>query len=101
MQIAAKIEYFINILFRDEAIRISKPKKWIVKYKDVGRRLEGYIVDVTYRYAGKQQKIFNIDNDHLELVSQSEAFNAAQNFYLKVREEIKQRQSKQKNENIK
>lgn len=101
MQIAAKIEYFINRLFRDEIIRIRKPKKWIIKYKDIGTRLEGYIVDVTYKYAGKQQHIFHIDNDHLKLISQSEALNTAQNFYLKVREEIKQRQLKQKNENTK
>ncbi|MBQ7409175.1 MAG: hypothetical protein IJV03_01280 [Alphaproteobacteria bacterium] len=91
MQIAAKIEYFINRLFRDEITHIEKPKKWVAKYKDIGKRLEGYIVNVTYKYAGKQKKFFHIDYDHLQLISKADAFKAAQNFYLSACAEIKQR----------
>lgn len=95
MQIAVKIQNLLNRLFRDEAVAVSEPREWIIQYKDVGTRLEGYIVDVTYKYAGKQSKYFNIDNDHFLLVSKSDAFNAASRFCSMIREKIKQ------NENIK
>ena len=91
MQIAAKLEYAMNRLFRDEITHIESPKKWVAKYKDIGKRLEGYIVNVTYKYAGKQKKFFDIDYGWLRLVSKEEAAKAAQNFYLMGCEEIKQR----------
>ena len=46
---------------------------------------------MTYKYAGKRKRFFDIDYGYLQLVSKEEAAKAAQDFYLTVCKEIKQR----------
>ena len=89
-----KITYFINRTFRDEIIAVEPPREMWVEYKDVGRRLEGYVVPVTYKYRGKQTIYSCIDNDHLCLVSPQRALKFATDFYNNARQKILERQSK-------
>ena len=95
-QIKLSIRNFIKRTFHDEIIAIEEPREWWVEYKDVGRRLEGYIIPVTYKYRGNQNTYSIIDNDHLHIITKERALREAQKFYAKVQKKIASR-----NENTK
>lgn len=90
MYIKEKIERLLNIAFRDEVVAISGPHEWWWEYRDVGKRLEGYLVVVKYKYAGEKKYHFTIDNDHLQLVSANDALKNAKDFYSRVCAKIQQ-----------
>ena len=75
---------FIDRTFHDEIIAIEEPREWWVEYMDKGRRLEGYIIPVTYKYRGKQDAYSVIDNDHFGLITQERALKKAQRFYSRT-----------------
>ena len=87
------IRDFINKTFRDEMTGVEQPREWWIKYKDVGERLEGYIVTVHYKYRGQKDRCFDIDNDHFQIVSKIEANNNAWDFYFRTLDEIEKRNS--------
>jgi len=95
MILSVKIQNFLNRVFSDYIVAVEPPREWWVDYYDVGMRLEGYIVPVTYKYSGKTQRTFIIDNDHLRLISPEMAICGAQKFYNKALKEIEKRNSRQ------
>ena len=82
------IRNFIKREFHDEIVAIEEPREWWVEYRDVGKRLEGYVIPVTYKYRGKQNLYSIIDNDHWHLISQERALKKAQKFYAQVQKKI-------------
>ena len=84
MNVRQKIKYFIDRIFNDEIIAIKPPVEWLQAYRDVGVRVEGYAVFVTYKYKGNDKILFPIDNDHLKLISAKRAAKRAQEFYEKI-----------------
>ena len=84
------IKYFFIRTFHDEIIAVYPPEEYIVTYRDVGTRLEGYTVRVEYKYRGIDNRLFPIDNDHFQIVSPQRALKYAQDFYMKARDKIEQ-----------
>lgn len=84
MTIKEKINNFIEHTFHDEIIAVEPPREFWMEYKDVGRRLEGYITTVTYKYRGKQDVVSTIDNEHFQLISPERALKNANDFYLRA-----------------
>ena len=85
------IKYFLIRTFRDEIIEVYPPEDYIVTYRDVGTRLEGYMVRVVYKYHGVENRLFPIDNDHFQFISSQRTLKYAQDFYMKARKQIEQR----------
>ena len=96
MTLIQKIKDFYEKTFHDEIVAIEEPREWWLEYRDIGRRLEGYIVPVTYKYRGKRNMCAWIDNDHMNLISKEKALQNATTFYNNVINKIKMR-----NENTK
>ena len=96
MDVKQKIIDIINIVFHDELIDINPPIERWMEYRDIGRRLEAYVVRATYKYRGNIDYTFSIDNDHFMLVTPQRALQNANNFYLQALQQIKNR-----NENTK
>ena len=96
MGIKQKFKLFITKTFHDEIIAVAEPREWWIEYRDIGKRLEGYIVTVTYKYRGKRNLYSVIDNDHFHLISPERALKDAKAFYSKTLQKIKTR-----NENTK
>ena len=90
------IKNFMKRTFHDEIIAVEEPREFVVKYKDIGDRLEGYIIPVTYKYRGKQNMYSMIDNDHWHLISKECALKRANKFYQQTLKKIQSR-----NENTK
>ena len=86
--VTTKIKQKWDMLFHDKIIDIEEPREWHIEYRDIGKRLEGYIVPVTYKYRGKCNKYFIIDYDHFQLISKQRAQNNANLYYQRVREEL-------------
>ena len=101
MKIKQVISNFVNRMFNDEVIDVQPPREWWVEYKDVGKRLEGYIVSVTYKYRGWCDTYSIIDNDHFQLISPKQALKNATRFYNKTRQKISAAKLAHLNENIK
>lgn len=93
------IKYFLIRTFRDEIIEVYPPEDYIVTYRDVGTRLEGYMVRVVYKYHGVENRLFPIDNDHFQFISSQRTLKYAQDFYTNARKKIEQ--AKQENANEK
>ena len=96
MKIKEKINNFIKRTFHDEIVAVEPPREWWMEYRDVGRRLEAYVVSVVYKYRGAQTAYFSVDNDHFLLVTPQKALKNANDFYLRTLQQIKNR-----NENTK
>ena len=90
------IRNFLKRTFHDEIIAIEEPREFVVKYKDIGERLEGYIIPVTYKYRGKQNMYSMIDNDHWHLISKERALRDAQTFYQQTLKKIQLNNDKAK-----
>ena len=80
---------FITRTFHDEILSADAPCEYKITYNDIGTRLEAYVVDVTYKYAGKRQYFFAIDNDHLQLISPARALKNANDFYARCLKKVK------------
>ena len=98
--LAVKIQDFLNRVFSDYIVAVEPPHEWWNYYYDVGMRLEGYKVPVTYKYAGRKERTFSIDNEHLRLITPEMAIDDAQKFYEKTLKKIESRKQ-QENENTK
>ena len=96
MQIKEKVHNFIERTFNDKIISVSPPVEWWCTYKDVGTRLEAYSVPVVYKYSGRQNVLFMIDNDHFRLITPACALKNAQRFYASTLRKLQQQ-----NENTK
>lgn len=84
MQIKEKIHNFIERNFNDQIISVGSPIEWWCAYKDVGTRLEAYAVPVVYKYHGRQNVLFMIDNDHFCLIPPKYALKNAQRFQMRT-----------------
>ena len=100
MILLVKIQNFLNRAFADYIVAVEPPREWWIDYRDVGMRLEGYKVPVTYKYAGRKERTFSIDNEHLRLITPEMAIDDAQKFYEKTMKKIELRKQ-QENENTK
>lgn len=96
-----RLRDFIDKTFRDEIVDIEPPKEWWFEYRDVGKRLEGYIIPVTYKYRGRCYMYSSIDNDHFGLVTPQRALKEAERFYNKTQQKLLQKRSRAINENTK
>ena len=96
MNVRQKIKYFIDRTFHDEIIAIKPPVEWLQAYRDIGVRVEGYAVFVTYKYKGNDKILFPIDNEHLQLVSAKRAAKRAQEFYGKIVRKLENNNGKTK-----
>lgn len=75
------ITTLINRVFHDEIIDVVEPREWWMKYNDIGKRLEGYIVTVTYKYRGRRDYYCDIDYGMLRLISKDQALKNAKGLY--------------------
>ena len=96
MGLRTRIVYFFKKTFHDEIIAIKPPVEWLQAYRDVGVRVEGYAVFVTYKYRGNDKILFSIDNDHLQLISAQRAAKRAQEFYEKMVKKLENNNGKTK-----
>ncbi len=96
VKLKERFNNFIERTFHDEIVAVEPPRECWMEYRDVGRRLEAYIVPITYKYRGVRNAYFDIDNDHFLLVTPEKALKNANSFYLKILQQIKKR-----NENTK
>ena len=83
MKIVQSIEDFMKRNFNDEIIDVQPIAEMRIKYRDIGERLEGYVVPVTYKNRGQSKEYFTIDNDHWKIVSAEKAFQNAKDYHLK------------------
>ena len=90
----SKIRDFINRTFHDEVIGVLPPQEVYYTYRDVGTRLESYVVKVTYKYAGAKEAFFDIDNDHFQIISKEQAKIWANAFYKRMLQRIDARNNK-------
>lgn len=88
-KIKTGIKDFMNKTFHDEVVAVAPPREFYYTYRDIGIRLESFVVTVTYKYRGRVNYFFCIDNDHLKLVSVEKAFCAARDYYLSKLQKIK------------
>ena len=96
MTLTQKIKNFYERTFRDEIVTVEPPREWWIEYRDIGRRLEGYIVPVVYKYRGKRNLCATIDNDHLNFISKEKALQNAMTFYNNAIKKIKARNENSK-----
>ena len=73
-------------------VAVKTPRPCYKTYKDVGRLLLGYEVEVTYLYHGVRKQLFPIDEEKLGLVTQKKALKNAIIFYKKTRNTIREKQ---------
>ena len=97
LKLRLSIRDYLKKTFHDEIIDIEEPREWWVEYKDVGRRLEGYVIPAIYKYRGKQNIYSTIDNDHFFIITKEHAFKSAWKFFNETKKKIAARN----NENIK
>ena len=90
MKIIEKVKDLYKKTFDDEIIGIKPPREYWCDYRDVGHRLEGYKIAVTYKYKGLLDVFFIVDNDHFRLVSKEKALKNAMNFYEKTLTNLQQ-----------
>ncbi len=69
-------------------IDVKPPRPRYEFYKDVGRVLLGYEVEVEYMYHGKKLRIFSTDTEKLGLVPPHRALENAIIFYRGVRARV-------------
>lgn len=84
MTIKQNIENFIEHTFNDKIVDVRPIKEMRVSYHDIGERLEGYVVPVTYKYRGNRNVYFTIDNDHFKMISAEKALQNAKDYHLKA-----------------
>lgn len=88
LNVKLRLKNLIAKTFCDEIIDIKKPQEWWVEYRDIGKRMEGYIINVTYKYKGNRNLYSFIDADHFRLVTAKKAKKAAWDFYDEVCKKI-------------
>ena len=96
MNVRQKIKYFIDRTFHDEIIAAKPPVEWLQVYRDVGVRVEGYVVPVVRKYSGKENILFPIDYGMFGLVSAKSAAKNAADFYEKIVQKLRNNNGKTK-----
>lgn len=95
------IKEFIDNIFNNPPIDVCLPRAFTVFYRDVGKRVEAYTVEVTYKNDKHKEFTFPVDNDHWQLVSSDRAYKRAMCFYRRQRAKVRAYQRLHRNENSK
>ncbi len=69
-------------------VAVKAPCRRCEVYKDVGRVLLGYEVEVTYLYHGTKKRLFTTDEDKACIVSRKRALRNAMEFYKTTKERV-------------
>lgn len=93
-----RLEKIVN-LFDWTPVAVKAPRPRYEFYKDVGRMLLGYEVEVTYLHHGTEIKLFATDENRLGLVSRKRALMHALSFYSETRNKINNHKRAKNNEN--
>lgn len=96
MNVRQKIKYFIDRTFHDEIIAAKPPVEWYEIYRDIGPRVEGYVVPVVRKYSGKTNILFPIDYGMFGLVPAKSAAKNAADFYVKIMRKLENNNGKAK-----
>ena len=97
----AKFREFMDNIFSPTPIDVCLPLAFTVFYRDVGKRVEAYTVEVTYKSGKHKEFTFPVDNDHWQLVSSSRAYKRAMDFYRRQRVRVRAYNKLHRNENTK
>lgn len=79
-------------------VSVRPPRARYMYYKDIGKMLLGYEVEVEYLYHGNQKRLFAIDEEKLCLISRRRALSNAVAFYKDMKFKVREYKKGQKNE---
>lgn len=78
-------------------VAVKTPRPRYEEYKDVGRTLLGYEVEVEYLYHGVQRTLFPTDTEKLCFVTPQKALANAIRFYKETKSKVAQYKKEQQN----
>ena len=75
-------------LFDWTPVSVTEPRPEYYEYADIGKQMIGFQVTVEYKYHGKRQYSFSIDNEKLGFATEQWAKKRADKFYNKMKKQI-------------